>query len=46
MWRYAQTALMVDGHDPREVAEYPWRVIDAYLSVRTYLGPLGVPDEE
>jgi len=46
LWEFACAALMRDGHDPRRVREYPWRVIDAYLAVRAYLGPLGAPDNE
>jgi len=25
------------GHDPREVLEYPWRYIDAWLAVEQHL---------
>lgn len=28
---------MYHGHDPRDVREYPWRAIDAYLTIEPLL---------
>lgn len=46
MWLYARGVLMADGHDPREIEEYPWDAIELYLSVRPYLEPFNTPNRK
>lgn len=39
MWLYGRSVLMADGHDPREIEEYPWDAIELYLCIRDLLQP-------